>query len=171
MRWIRHCWHLFLSYSSVELLISYSPSTTNILSLGITTFSSSSIQWAAVTTHFGEIREPAQLWRHLAPGIWQDVMNWLWLLDFSQVFCPMDIAILWKAFNRIRIIMGKFGCTQIQTSSSFSSERKKYFSKSVLGGLHILPRGLISLLTKTPKKIFRVFFYPKKDIIGQKMGL
>ena len=40
---------------------------------------------------------------------------------------PIDIAHLWKAFNRIRLLMGKFGCTQIQTSNSCSSKRKKDF--------------------------------------------
>ena len=39
----------------------------------------------------------------------------------------IDIAHLWKAFNRIRLLMGKFGCTQIQTSNSCSSKRKKDF--------------------------------------------
>ena len=40
----------------------------------------------------------------------------------------IDIAAnLWNLFNRIRIIMGEFGCTQIRTSSSYSFERKKDF--------------------------------------------
>ena len=48
------------------------------------------------------------------------------------VFDSIDIANLWNPF-RIRIIMGKFGCTQIRTSSSCSSEKKKGFSNLFLG--------------------------------------
>ena len=33
----------------------------------------------------------------------------------AMVFGPIDIANLRNQFNRIRIIMGKFGCTQIRT--------------------------------------------------------
>ena len=40
-----------------------------------------------------------------------------------QGLAPIDIANLWKAVNRIRIIMGEFGCTQIRTSYSCSSKR------------------------------------------------
>ena len=43
------------------------------------------------------------------------------------VFGSIDTANLWNPFNRIRIIMGKFGCTQIQTSSSCSCEKKIIF--------------------------------------------
>ena len=43
------------------------------------------------------------------------------------VFGPPDFANLWKPLNRNGIIVGKFGCTWIPTSSSCSSERKKGF--------------------------------------------
>ena len=47
------------------------------------------------------------------------------LVPFSLVFGPIEITNLWNRFNRIRIIIGEFGCAQIRTSSSCSSERKK----------------------------------------------
>ena len=40
---------------------------------------------------------------------------------------PIDIANSRKAVKRIRIIMEEFGNTQIRTSSSCSSERKKRY--------------------------------------------
>ena len=43
------------------------------------------------------------------------------------VFGPIDSASLVNLFNRITIIIGEFGCTQIPTSSSCSFERKKIF--------------------------------------------
>ena len=55
-------------------------------------------------------------------------MNWIGKQKYfypAMVFGPIDIANLRNQFNRIRIIMGKFGCTQIRTSSSCSSERKQ----------------------------------------------
>ena len=50
--------------------------------------------------------------------------------------------------------MGAFGCTQIQTSSSCSSEWKKDFLICFLVR-NILPRGLIGLLTRISR--FRVY--------------
>ena len=46
---------------------------------------------------------------------------------------PLDPWNLWNPFNRIRIIMGKFGCTQIRTSSSCSSEKEKDLFNLFLG--------------------------------------
>ena len=67
--------------------------------------------------------------------------------------------------------MGKFGCTQIRTSSSCSSEKTKDALISFGGeGWNILPRGLIGLLTKKAKKIFDPFFDPPGEVFGQKMG-
>ena len=55
------------------------------------------------------------------------ICNLLKHFHLLLVFGPIDIANLWNPFNRIRIIMGEFGCTQIRTSSSYSFERKKDF--------------------------------------------
>ena len=43
------------------------------------------------------------------------------------VFGHLDFTNLWKPVNWIRIIMGKLGCTRIQTYSSRISEKKKDF--------------------------------------------
>ena len=51
----------------------------------------------------------------------------------TLLFGPIDMGKLWNPFNRIRITMGKFGCTQIQTSSSWSPEKKKDFFNMFLG--------------------------------------
>ena len=45
----------------------------------------------------------------------------------------LDFTDLWKPVNRIRIIMGKLGCTRIQTSSSRRSEKKKDFCNLFFG--------------------------------------
>ena len=60
---------------------------------------------------------------------------------------PLDPWNLWNPFNSVRIIMGKFGCTQIWTSSSCSSERKKDFGNLFFWIRNILPRGWIGMLT------------------------
>ena len=57
--------------------------------------------------------------------IWKKKNRDLWQPWKTQVFAPHDCANLWKAVNRIRIIMGKFGCTKTRTSSSCSSKKKK----------------------------------------------
>ena len=75
---------------------------------------------------------------------------------------PLDRWNLWNPFNRIRIIMGKFGCTQIRTSSSCSSERKKDFGNLFLGFWIFWPKFF---------SFFGVFLYPKNDVFGQKKGL
>ena len=51
----------------------------------------------------------------------------------TLVFGPIDIANLWNPFNRIRIIMGEFGCKQIRTSSSCTFDRKKDFFNLFFG--------------------------------------
>ena len=40
----------------------------------------------------------------------------------ALMFGPLGLLNLWKSVNRIRIIMGKSGCTRIRTSSSCSPE-------------------------------------------------
>ena len=62
----------------------------------------------------------------------QNVPAWTesWPAAHHWCLAPCDLAYLWKAVNRIRIIMGEFGCTQIQTSNSWSSKRK-FFWQSV----------------------------------------
>ena len=40
--------------------------------------------------------------------------------SLTQLLSPIDRWNLWNPFNRIRIIMGKFGCTQIWTSSRWT---------------------------------------------------
>ena len=61
--------------------------------------------------------------------IWKKKNRDLWQPWKTLVFGPHDCANLWKAVNRIRIIMGKFCCTQIRSSTSFSSERENIFCK------------------------------------------
>ena len=51
----------------------------------------------------------------------------------SPVIGPIDIVKLWNPFYRIRLIMGKFVCTQIRTSCSCSSEKEKDFSNLFWG--------------------------------------
>ena len=63
----------------------------------------------------------------------------------ALMFGPLGLLNLWKSVNRIRIIMGKSGCTQIRTSSSCSSEN--FFCNQFFCVPNILPRGLIGLLT------------------------
>ena len=46
---------------------------------------------------------------------------------------PIDIANFWKAGNRIRIIIGALGCTQVRISNSCSSKRKKDFGNLYFG--------------------------------------
>ena len=65
--------------------------------------------------------------------------------------------------------MGKFGRTQIQTSTSFSSEKKKYFS-NFWGVLYILPTCFIGVLTKLSQKIDQ-FLDPPGHAFGQILGL
>jgi len=57
-----------------------------------------------------------------------------------------------KSENRLRIKMGKFGCTRLRTSSSCTSERNEYFGSLFSGVRNIFLRGLICLLTKMAKK-------------------
>ena len=68
------------------------------------------------------------------------------------------------------VIMGKFGCTQIQTSSSCSSE-KNFFNFWGRGWAYLALR-FNRPFDKSPKKdFFGVFLHPKKHVLGQKMGL
>ena len=85
----------------------------------------------------------------------------------SLVFGPLNLANLWKAVNRIRFIMGKFGRTQIRTSTSFSSDKKYIIFEGIL---NILSRGLNDLLTKLSKTILDPFMDPPghKRAKGQK---
>ena len=47
------------------------------------------------------------------------------LASYALLLRPLDLGNLRNLFNRIRIVMGKFGCTQIRTSSYCSPEKKK----------------------------------------------
>ena len=87
------------------------------------------------------------------------------------MFGHIDIANLLNPFLRIRIIMGKFGCTKIRTSSSLCSEKKKDFLNLFLGFIgNILPRGLIGLMKKMAKKNLDQFFEPPGDVFAKKLG-
>ena len=50
-------------------------------------------------------------------------------LQIFYLYIEFFWTVLWYLipFNRIRILMGKFGCTQIRTSSSCSSEKIFFF--------------------------------------------
>ena len=69
----------------------------------------------------------------------------------ALLLSPLDLANLWNPFSRIRIIMGKFGCTQIRTSSSCSARKKKDLS-NFGGGLTYLAQRFNQLFDKNPKK-------------------
>ena len=88
----------------------------------------------------------------------------------SPVIGPIDIVKLWNPFYRIRLIMGKFVCTQIRTSCSCSCEKKKDFLNLFFWVWNILPRGLIGLLTKTPKKNLGYFCTLKRTFLANKWG-
>ena len=76
----------------------------------------------------------------------------------ALMFGPLDSLNLWKSVNRIRIIMGKSGCTQIRTSSSCSSEN--FFCNQFFCVPNILPRGLIGHLTKFDNYFWQFFVTP-----------
>ena len=59
---------------------------------------------------------------------------------------PLGLWNFRNLFNRIRIILGKSGFTQIRTSSSCRSEKEKEFFNLFSGIQHILPRGLTGLI-------------------------
>ena len=71
--------------------------------------------------------------------IWK--INDISTLSFVSHRClaPIDIANLWKD-NRIRIIMGEFGCTQIRTSNSCSSKRNSFLAICFLGSEYFAQR-------------------------------
>ena len=88
---------------------------------------------------------------------------WSWVNDSQAAqsgnlthwcLAPIDIVNLWKAGNRIIIMIGALGCTQVRTSNSCSSKRKKDFGNLFFWVRNILPRGLIGLLTKMAKTNF-----------------
>ena len=66
--------------------------------------------------------------------------------------------------------MGKFGCTQIRTSSSCSSEKKKNVVICFLG-LEYFAQRFNKSFDKNGQKKFDRYFYSLADIFGQKMGL
>ena len=79
-------------------------------------------------------RRPSLWWPIFPQDILLGILPTQILLYFPLSVCechlllsPLDLGNLWNPFNRIRIMMGKFGCTQIRTSSSCSSEKKKDF--------------------------------------------
>ena len=75
----------------------------------------------------------------------------------SLLLSPLDLWNLWNPFNRIRIIMGKFGCTQIRTSSSCSSERGHDFGNLFFGFWIFCPE-VSSAFWQNPPKTFLGFF-------------
>ena len=79
----------------------------------------------------------------------------------SLVFGPVDFANLWKPVNRIRIITGKFGCTQIRSSSSCSSEKKKDFFKSVFLGSEYFAQRFNRPVDKKGKQNWPFFSPPR----------
>ena len=62
--------------------------------------------------------------------------------------------------------MGKFGCAQIRTSSSYSTEKKTDFCIFLVW--NVLPSGLIDLVTKRVKKDFDPVFLPPGDDLAKK---
>ena len=87
--------------------------TANVTETGIVT-----MQWscspAALTTMMC-----GQVWRFFLFSFGARPWGWWWYLILGWVqgviILSVDIANLWKAVNRIRILMEEFGCTQIQT--------------------------------------------------------
>ena len=77
----------------------------------------------------------------------------------AQLLSPINLWNLWSLFNRIRIIMGKFGCTQIRTSSSESSERKKEFGNLFFGFRYFAQRFNRPFDKNSKKWFFRVFLH------------
>ena len=89
-----------------------------------------------------------------------------------RCLAPNDIANLWKTVNRIRIIMGEFGCTQTWTSTSLLAvEWKKYLFNILRGSqyfAHRLNRPYDKIVTKKCWPIFgppRVRFWPNFGVI------
>ena len=67
--------------------------------------------------------------------------------------------------------MGKFGCTQIQTSSSCSSEKKKdFFYFFLWGGWISCSEVWSAFWQKRPKRFFDPFFNPPGDILAKTWG-
>ena len=88
---------------------------------------------------------------------------------------PLYLTHLWNPFSRIRIIMGKIGCTQIRTSSSCSSEKTKdvliffFFGGGGRVGIYC-PEVSSAIWQKRPKKNLTHFSIPG-EVVCQKMGL
>ena len=75
-------------------------------------------------------RRPSLWWPIFPQDILLGILPKQVLLYFPLSVCvchlllsPLDLENLWNRFNRIRIMMGKFGCTQIQTLSLGSSQK------------------------------------------------
>ena len=108
----------------------------------------------STATHYGSIYTDSRLVQLFT--ITKMIIN----KDNASLYhwCTIDSASLGNLFNRIRIIIGEFGCTQIPTSSSCSFERKKDLLNQSFWFGNFLPRSLINLLTKMAKKIFLTNF-------------
>ena len=79
---------------------------------------------------------------------------------------PLDLWNLWNPFNRLRIIKGKFGCTQIRASSCCSSEKKN--NLNFFGVWNIFPRGSIGLLTKMGKtNLWPIYFISRGTFLAK----
>ena len=90
----------------------------------------------------------------------------------SGIFGPIDIANLWNLFNRIRIIIGKFACTQIRISSSCSSQKKTHFLNLFSGIRIFCPEQRFNLPfdKNGNKKCFDPFLTPWKTFLAKKWG-
>ena len=87
------------------------------------------------------------------------------------VFGHLDFTNLWKPVNRIRIIMGKLGCTRIQTSSSRRSQKKKKDFCNRFLDSEYFARRLNSPYDKILQKQIDPFFTPPDHVFGQILGL
>ena len=69
--------------------------------------------------------------------------------------------------------MGKFGCTQIRTSSSCSSKKTKDVKKKMGGGggFEYIAQRFNRPFDKNGQKHFDPFFDSLGEVFGQKMGL
>ena len=106
-----------------------------------------------------------QVWRFFLFSFGARPWGWWWYLILGWVqgviILSVDIANLWKAVNRIRIILGEFGCTQIRISNSCRSKRKQVYGN--------LFRGLIGILTKMAKN--GLFLWPHRSHFWPNFGV
>ena len=91
------------------------------------------------------------------------------------LFGSLNLAILWKAVNRIRFKTGKFSRTQIRTLIS-SSPKKKTNIFLIFGGFFITCPHVLSAFWQTVTKNWPIFgpprarFWPNCGVIGGSQG-